>query len=199
MWSSKINSLYVRHTSERFCQGDILRDVTVVTWAAEKETADGKILAIDERLLPYAILLTQDCDLEQDYVNRTDKDSTNNDKYLQSLLLCPAYQAEQLRRGEHLKDLGLTMLPINTDRWRLVQSNSVYRYHYLPEYLDFQIPSLVIDFKHYLTIPHHILYGLDRTKSYLGTASELFRENLSARFSQYLSRIGLPEFTKAAV
>lgn len=198
MWSSKIDSRYVRHDSGRYCQGDILRDITVVTWAAEQETGAGREVKISDRELSYAVVLTQDCDLEQDYRNRSDSGRKDNDKYLQSILLCPAYQAEQLHQGTHLAEQALTMQSFNTDRWKSIRSNNVYRYHYLSAYPDFQIPELVIDFKHYLTIPRDVLYDPDLPRSYLGSISELFRENLSTRFSQYLCRIGLPDLRQVA-
>jgi len=194
MLLSRIDALYCKHTTPRFCQGDILRDISTVVWA--KETEGGSGVEIEERKLPYAVVLTQDCDLEQDYASRSDLTLPNHDKYLQSILICPAYQAAQLRKGTHLESLGLRMQNISSDPWRQVAQNNNYRYHYLEEYLDFQIPDLVIDFKHYLTIPREILYSLDRKIHYLGALSELFREDLSIRYSQYLSRIGLPNLKK---
>ncbi len=49
---------------------------------------------------------------------------------------------------------------------------------------------LIIDFKHYYTIPRNILYqNLDH---YNVSITELHREQLSQRFAYYLSRVGTP-------
>lgn len=55
-----------------------------------------------------------------------------------------------------------------------------------------QLPELVIDFKHYYAIPRDTLFRM-YPEHYLVTINQLFRESLSQRFSNYLSRIGLPE------
>ena len=55
-----------------------------------------------------------------------------------------------------------------------------------------QIPDLILDFKHYLTVPFDLLSRFHGT-CYLASVSELFREDLSVRFASYLSRVGLPE------
>lgn len=194
MLSSKIDSAYVRHDLERFCQGDILRDISIVQWAARV----GDSLSVQERVLPYSVILTQDCDLEQDYNNRLPGNSKNADKYMHSVLLCPAYQAEAVRTGTHLDELNLSMETINSARWQPIKQNNNYRYHFLCGHQDFQVPDLVIDFKHYFTVPRYVLYTENFRASYLASVSELFRESLSIRFAQYLSRIGLPSVQQVA-
>lgn len=182
-----LSSLYFKSTLERHEQGDILRDVQFIEWA--KIEGDGE-LTVAERTLQYCVLLSQDCDLEHDYGNRVNQSSALKDKYLQSLLLCPAYPALTFRAGKHLEKLGMLMQPITSDPWkRLIQHNEA-RYHYLESNPDLQVPELVIDFKHYLTVPRDIIYG---SNSYVATIEIVYRDHLSARFAQYLSRIGLPD------
>lgn len=184
---SALNSLYFKSTLERHEQGDILRDVQFIEWAKLED--DGE-LAVAERTLQYCVLLSQDCDLEHDYGNRKDTNSAWKDKYLQSLLLCPAYPAQSFRDGKHLEKVGMVMRPITSDPWkRLTQLNDA-RYHYLESSPDLQVPELVIDFKHYLAVPRDIIYG---SNSYVATIEIVYRDHLSARFAQYLSRIGLPD------
>ena len=69
------------------------------------------------------------------------------------------------------------------------------RYHYLefPENIEL-VPS-VIDFKHYFSIHVKYLQKLKR-HNFVCTVSELFREDISIRFSSFLSRIGLPDLRK---
>lgn len=56
------------------------------------------------------------------------------------------------------------------------------------------IPELVIDFKHYYTIPTEEMYEAYK-ENYLASVEPLYREDLSQRFANYLSRIGLPTKT----
>lgn len=201
---SKIDSVYVRQSLDRFYQGNILRDIKVVEWAEEVnieeekegESIKSKSIEIRERVIPYSVVLTQDCDLEHDYKNRNKSDSPDNDKYIHFVLLCQAHLSERLRSGKHLEDFGITMRKIHSEEWKQLINNKLYRYHFLNAFQDLQIPDLVIDFKHYITIPRDILYSEEYKKCYLATISAMYRENLSIRYAQYISRIGLPDFSK---
>ena len=199
MQPADVESVYIVAREDRFRQGDLLRDVTIVEWAAEvKHASPEERFQIIDRILPYLIVLTQDCDLEQDHKNRADKSSSNQDKFLQSILVCPAYREADFRAGTHLGDLGLRMQKINSDNFRRIKSNQNYRYHYLPGNRSLQVPELFIDFKHYFTGPRDLIYDEYREKHYLATLDVLFREDLSQRFAHYLSRIGLPELAENA-
>jgi hypothetical protein len=187
----RIDARYIRHVEDRLCQGDIVRDIRLVTWA--EQTADSDNIQITEKEIPYGVVMTQDCDLEQDKQNRSSAESKNQDKFLQSVLLCPAYPAADIRAGTHLSDENLVMERLNSDRWKVVKGNNNARYHYLPEHPDYQIPESVIDFKHYFTVPREKISTTLKLQRRIGSVGELFREDLSLRFAQYLSRIGLPE------
>jgi hypothetical protein len=187
----RIDARYIRHVEDRLCQGDIVRDIRLVTWA--EQTADSDNIQITEKEIPYGVVMTQDCDLEQDKQNRSSAESKNQDKFLQSVLLCPAYPAADIRAGTHLSDENLVMERLNSDRWKVVKGNNNARYHYLPEHPDYQIPESVIDFKHYFTVPREKISTTLKLQRRIGSVGELFREDLSLRFAQYLSRIGLPD------
>lgn len=193
--ASSRTSVYTNATSSRYRQGDILRDVQVVEWA---EVVNEE-LVVTGRRLPYCVVLSQECDLEHDFNNRADavKCERDTDKFLQSILVCPAYPAAQLREGSHLKDAGLKMQRIGSDEWKRVKQNTNYRYHFLPEQEDIQLPDLTIDFKQYLTIPRDVAYRLETKVKVLTSLDDLFREHLSSRFAHYLCRIGLPELESA--
>ena len=195
---SKIESVYILNKKEeRVCQGDIFRDLVYDYRVYKDETG---ALVSDRITLSYVIVLSQDCDLESDYRNRSKKaeEQDTQDKFLHSILICPAYLAEKLKQGVHLKGPGfdLTMERYNSKRWDIIQDNKNERYHYLTADLNLQIPNLAIDFKHYLTIPRSQLYD-SRGQNYIATINELHREALSQRFAYYVSRIGLPEVKKA--
>lgn len=190
--ASSRSSPYSTVPSTRYRQGDILRTVTIIEWA---EIHNGELI-LTERNFPYCVVISQECDLEHDFNNHADEDKLargDRDKCLQSLLLCPAYPAEQLKLGAHLEAISLKMQRISSDEWRRIKQNNIYRYHYLPEYEAGQIPDLVLDFKHYITVPRNIAYRGDFKGSVLISLDDLFREHLSSRFAHYLSRIGLPE------
>lgn len=189
---SAINLPFYKSVLERYEQGDVLRDLTLIEWADVEE--EGR-LNLAERTLQYCVLLSQDCDLEHDYNNRANEHSPTKDKYLQSLLLCPAYPAQSFRDGDHLLGLDMKMERMNSKQWDRLKQNGVSRYHYLQPAVDLQVPELVIDFKHYLTVPRDVLYRKKYAANYVATVEIVYRDNLSGRFAHYLSRIGLPELT----
>ncbi|MYM24833.1 hypothetical protein GTP46_19540 [Duganella sp. FT135W] len=195
MASSK-RSTYCESIGDRYRQGDVLRDVKIIEWAEVVDDA----LEVTERRLPYAVVLSQECDLEHDYANRNnlEKCKTDTDKFLQTILLCPAYPAAQLRVGAHLQELEQKMQKFNSEQWKRLKQNNDYRYHYLVEDEDKQVPELVIDFKHYFTIPRSVAYRPEFRSNLTASLDDLFREHLSSRFAYYLSRIGLPELESAA-
>lgn len=191
---SAIKSRYVQHAHARLCQGDILRDVSLLEPTPNTDSEDIDVI---RRTLPYVVVLTQDCDLEQDQSARMDEKKQDDDKFLQSVLLCPAYQSLRVRAGTHLEELELKMQSINSTNWNLLKQNNLSRYHFLPEELNVQLPELVLDFKQYFTSPRAFMY-MRYKGHYVTSLGPLFRESLSQRFANFLSRIGLPEFEPAA-
>ena len=174
----------------RVCQGDILRDVEHIEHVHE---ASG-VIEVSKIVFPLVIVLTQDCDLEQDYrVRWSRKKVSNNDKMLFSVLVAPLYNVEHVYGGEHLSDLEMRMQTIIKNRTpgNSLRLNETARYHYLEFPDELQIVPSVIDFKHYFSV--HITY-LKRIKMrhFVCKVAELYREDISQRFANFLSRIGLP-------
>lgn len=151
-------------------------------------------------MFPLVVVLTQDCDLEQDarYRGRREPRPSNQDKKLFSVLVVPLYNAEHVFRGEHLNELGLTMAPINKNRtpgeWLMINERP--RYHYLDFPDDIQIVPSIVDFKHYFSVSITYLNKV-RPQKFVCRLSELFREDLSQRFAAYLARIGLPDLGRS--
>ncbi len=188
MFPSKIDSRYVKRTVRRICQGDVLRDVDVI----DSYTKDASgTLEYDELSLPYIVVMTQDCDLDNDFKNRIETNPEKHDKYLRTVLVCPAYISAEFKEGTHLEDLNLKMERWDSKRFKQIKEQNNSRYHFLEADQKLQVPELVIDFKHYYAIPRNTLFRM-YTEHYLVTINQLFREFLSQRFSNYLSRIGLP-------
>ncbi|MDP2918128.1 MAG: hypothetical protein Q8N68_01355 [bacterium] len=183
MFKSKIESLYRKKNNARLYQGDIFKDLKFVTGDPEKATEKDIIS------LTYAVVLSQDCDLESDFKCR--KTNENQDKFLLSLLISPAFILESFAKGEHLG--GWRMNAFNNRQVDSIKNNDSFkRYHYLKGEPSFSVPELVIDFKHFFSLPRDFLYKEKKNK-YVASLNEIFREELSQRFSNYLSRIGLPE------
>jgi hypothetical protein len=178
-------------STSRITQGDIISNVEFIEYAEEKE---GQF-EISKLIFPLVFVLSQDCDLEQDYNNRHDSSKTNQDKHLISVIVAPLYNFEHLKNGEHLIDLGLSMAPFSpnpskTDN-RFLKNNQNPRYHYLAFEPSLPIVDSVIDFKHYFTVNINYITILKRT-NFVGAVKELYREDISQRFASFLSRIGLP-------
>jgi hypothetical protein len=180
----------VQKTDEsRLCQGDILRDVL---WL-EHVTEEKGIIEVSRIVFPLAVVLTQDCDLEQDYRFRSESKSTQ-DKWLMSVLMAPLYNVEHVYEGEHLSDLGIVMekVPRGRTPGNFLRINERPRYHYLEFEEDVPIVPSVIDFKHYFSATVKYLTELKPT-AYVCSVAPIFREDIAQRFAAYLSRVGLPE------
>jgi hypothetical protein len=201
---SSISSVFRESSGKRIYQGDIYRDLQIIIGY----TPNNPDEIISELCMPYLVVLSQDCDLDRDhksffkYKNLDDVDNTDKlrsiyDKCLPSVLVSPAFPAEQVRIGEHLKDLNKFIMDNKGKEtkspWKNILNNETPRYHFIKGNTDLQVPNLVLDFKRYYTIPIEYLYSCIE-KNYLASLNELFRECLSSRFCDYQSRIGLPEF-----
>jgi len=176
-------------------QGDIFKKVVPLVWDLGMDGLTFTDIAPAEEL-KFAIVLSQECDLDQDYNNWRDIERKNEDKYLPSVLVCPAYPSEQLRFGKHREDMKMSNLG-DAGVFPQIEKNTHPRYHFLKSATEadnekgINVISLVVDFKHYYTLPTNAVYKL-YNEHYVGSLNELFREELSHRFSAYLSRVGLP-------
>lgn len=190
---SNINSQYRLNNGERILQGDILKDINIPIF-------DGELNIIKSE---YAVIISQDCDLNQDFSSNEqylkenpsdEKKSHLNNKMIPSILVCPAYPAEQLREGNHLSFMDISMSRISSPKktpWKNIIQNETPRYHYLDSSTEFNVPALVIDFKRYYSLSRDYLYAA-YSNCYFISLNELYREDLSNRFHHYHSRIGLP-------
>lgn len=178
---------YIYRESARLHQGDIFRDIS-----HNVIDTNGAVFSIS---IPYAVILTQDCDLDQgrDYLGDLPVEPVESNQFIANLIMVPMFPAEHLREGTHLEDLYLvTQKRINSDRWKHVCNNNNLRYHFFKGDITFQLPDLAIDFKHYFTVQARMLVNLYENH-YLASINEIFREHLSQRFCNYLSRIALPD------
>ncbi|MCL5267669.1 MAG: hypothetical protein M1469_06160 [Bacteroidetes bacterium] len=175
----------------RIFQGDIFKDVEYIEYVREK----SGILEVSKINFPLVIVLSQDCDLEQDaHLRDLKEQKSTQDKWLLSVLVAPLYNAEHVYQGEHLSELDLRMQQINKNRTpgTTLRNNETPRYHYLEFPSPIPIVPSVIDFKHYFAVNVKYLSSI-RRKNFICSVSPLFREDISLRFANYLARIGLPE------
>lgn len=171
----------IRYLS-RISQGDLYRNVECIEYVLERRG----ILEVSKLVFPLVVVLTQDCDLEQDarYYKKGHKRPQTQDKRLFSVLVAPLYNAEHVYSGEHLTDLGLTMAQIQKNKTpgQTLRQNEKPRYHYLEFPDPIPIVPSVVDFKHYFSVNVTYLRKM-RPKNYVCQLSGLYREDLSQRFA----------------
>lgn len=180
----------------RICQGDIYKNVEFIKSYNIKEEDNQEIIEIEKIIFPYVIVLSQDCDLAQDFKFRNEQ--KDGDKILLSVLVAPIYNTEQVFEGthlEHMRELPMRKIKkygkkkgqISTEANNIF-INSTPRYHYVefPEVV--QIVPSIIDFKHYLSLDLEYLYKIRKT-SFVCKISELYREDINQRFASFMSRM----------
>jgi hypothetical protein len=169
--------------AKRIFQADLFQDLEII----EKiETLKNKI-KIHKISFPYTICLNQECDLLNDY-----NDIANKDHSLIHLAFAPAFLFELYLSGIHWGGLFKAGDPQKRDSSivKKIMENEIPRYHYL-RFDGTDMPEMIIDFKHFFTINKEEVYG--QISKRVCSFDDLFREKISQRFSNYISRIGLPE------
>ncbi len=181
--------MYDKLQAGRILQGDILEDFKFEFVGIEDDSEIKNTINF-----PYITILTQDCDLEQDFSQRKipKGEQRNQDKYIHSVLIAPMFVSDALKTGGHLQDLDVKMESWASDLWKPIKQNHNERFHYFPEDVNFNMPSLVIDFKHFYTVGRDEVYRVFEG-NYKVSIKVPYRELLSHRFSNYLSRIAVEE------
>ena len=179
----KISAKKTSKSNLRICQGDIFTEIDII----ESFDVKGSKIKIDRISFPYVVCLNQECDLENDYNSPADKDSR-----LLHIAIAPAFNFEDFLSGNHwagIFDLNTTSKRKDT-KSKLIMDNEIPRFHYL-NFAESNMPELIVDFKHFFTINRDVLY--EKLDKRLCSLDDLFKEKLSQRFSNFISRIGLPE------
>ncbi len=170
-------------------QGEILSNVQQINLTTVVGLTERPRLSITTH--PYLFILTQDCDLKQDFRVRFPQ-LKESDKLIPNVLFCEVATAEQL--------FGI-IRQTNKKLWNRIKINKDERYHFLQKVepgcdrLNEGLPELAIDFKRCLTLPAEEVYrrieiGEAKRRRVL---SSPYLEHLSSRFAYYLSRVALPE------
>ncbi|MCH7873319.1 MAG: hypothetical protein IID33_16610 [Planctomycetes bacterium] len=164
-------------------QGEIVSNVVQVRLTSESVGSDSPV-AIPV-VHPFAMVLTQDCDLEQ-HLNRIGNGKPGN---LPNLLFCEAIPAATLKGSAEGSD------------WKRVRQNKAERYQCLeqiPAELDALaegVHALGVDFKRYFTIPtDEIFERIRRGEAKRRTClAPPYNVQIAMRFFQYQMRIALPD------
>jgi hypothetical protein len=155
--------------------------------AASLDTPEDEVETLAIRH-PYAVILSQDCDLLWDF----DAKSKGGPPELNGVLLYEAAPADGIRAERDIK----------LDLWKPIRQNKNDRYQFLeavPPECDLSkegIPQLLIDFKRYFTISaQEIVRQIslrDNPARRRCCLQMPYREHLQFRAAQYLQRIVLP-------
>lgn len=177
------------------CQAEILSNI--IQHTIDISGLSGGALKVDRRAHPFAIVISQDCDLDQDGKSRTEtqRDSESQKAQLKSRLI-PGILFLEVTGATDLRGRS----DINSTLWSRIKINKDERYHFIeafPLSNDLQAeggPELAIDFKRYFTIPTEEVYaqisaGLAKRRTMLVTP---YAQHLSQRFTSFLARVALP-------
>jgi hypothetical protein len=184
-WESSGPPYCVTDISAEIRQAEIISDLRY--YSVVENAADASKLDINATKLPYAITITPDCDLLQDFKG-------GKSGSLFGVLLFPMEEGAAARklRGK------------NTAEWRSISGNHWSQFYFLsaigPEYdnLGTGLPDLLVDFKRYFTVPAS---EITRQCKLSGTVkasrrcrlNDMWREDFRHRALAYMGRIGVPD------
>lgn len=185
--------IYNATNKDEILQGDIFRNISYIY--KTKESDD--YVDITEFQFPYIIVLSQSCDISA--MSKMIENGGKIVKFMPSVLVAPIYEKESLKTGEVLKEIVENMdFTIQKDNFYTSKEMSVIDkdYHARFHLLKFDNNPLpfddaIIDFKHYFTISAEYLHAVrDHRVCHL---EQLFCEQITLRFSNYLSRVAIPD------
>lgn len=166
------------------CQGEILASLVQAKLLIDTVGTERPRVIYETH--PFAIILSQGCDLSQDYIKA---ESETVQRQLPSILFAQMVEAPALK-GDIKK----------TEHWQRVVKNKDERYHFLaavpPEKdaLAEGIPELGIDFKRYFTVPTDEVYKrLAQSTRRRCRLRSPYLEHLNTRFYYYQFRVALPQ------
>lgn len=143
--------------------------------------------AVDVQIIDFAVVLSQDCDLIQDY----DKRGRGEEGSLNGILLYEAMTVGEAKsRGMKARE------------FEKVTQYGLERYHFLKAVSAEDdscaecVPDLIVDFKKYFTISALELHWQVTQDGGLKRRSRLispYLEHIQKRSSSYMSRVALPE------
>lgn len=187
---TQIYRVTAQRAESSLLQGEILSNL--VQARLDLSTVGTDAPAVEFVTHPFVLVLTQDCDLDQDFKAR--QGQNKEDKLIPAVLFCQLPTAEELRGTS-------TTTGITSEIWKRISQNKDERYHFLQKVepacdaLHEGLPETAIDFKRYFSMPTDEVYrrveiGEARRRCVLVSP---YMQHLCARFANYLSRVALPE------
>jgi len=180
-----VSSFTIEELANEFRQGEIISNLLRFDW--DPTTGEhGDVLTVKSA---YSVVVSQDCDLLQDFIRRRDTGLGD----ISGVLLCEAETWDIVKAR-----------PTDSDIMRRIKKQFDPRYHLLDEVLSdidqcgLGIPSLILDFKRLYTVTiesigqqcAHVSPFLADRRCRLKTP---YREHLQHRLASYLQRIALPD------
>lgn len=170
-------------------QGEILTGVVQYNPVINEIMPELQELSFTPILHPYAIVVTQDCDLDWDYKARRISNSSSA-KLLNSIILCEIDTAEAIRSTDGM----------NRKEWELVVAHRHERYYFfekIPPGCEVEqegLPELSADFKKVFGIEAATLYrqielGIVKRRAVLANP---YLEHFSRRYHSFHGRVALP-------
>lgn len=170
-------------------QGEILTGIVQYKPVANELLQQTQELSFEAVLHPYAIVVTQDCDLDWDYKNRNSQD-TQTSKSLNSVILCEIDTARAVR----------DTVDMNRKEWDRVKNHSHERFYFfekVPAQYEIEkegLPELTADFKRVFGMDSNTLYrqieiGMVKRRTVLVSP---YLEHFSRRYYCFHGRVALP-------
>lgn len=189
---------HIANPVNQICQGDIYKDVHYSYISEDNEDS----IEIIEYTFPLAVVISQACDV--DFMSRIiETNSGNLNKFMPSILMCPIYDREEAKTMNHIAaafdELSISKeksdSPLfNRREGEVIDKDWHYRFHALTvtesSTKRILIENALIDFKHYFTVPASYLYRNKHNRLY--HLESLFAEQITLKFSTYLSRVAIP-------
>lgn len=169
-------------------QGEIVTGVVQYHPVIDEIQEESQELPFIPIIHPYAIVITQDCDLDWDYKSR--RTNNNPAKLLNSVILCEIGTAESIRGTEGM----------NRKEWELVVAHRHERFYFfekIPPECEMEqegLPELTADFKRVFGIDAATLYrqielGMVKRRAILASP---YSEHFSRRYHGFHGRVALP-------
>ena len=178
-------------------QGEILSNVVELQFVLDDSIGTTGRLELEADAIqhPFAIIVSQDCDLEQDFKFRFNY--VGNVRHeLPSILFCQAGDVDEFKKSGLYKSL-FDSRTFEGD----FKKNNAFRFHFIQgiqaefDACNQGLPELGMDFKRYFSLPtaevyHRIMLTHTYRRSVLQSP---YREHFSYRFYNFNNRIALPE------
>jgi hypothetical protein len=173
--------------TETLRQGEIVTDLTQSTLRIETIGSEHPI--VDDEVHRFAVVLSQDCDLERGFA-----DLAGARANVPSVLFCKCFLADELR------EVVKRGMSYGSKDWDRVCKNENSRFHYLEavppdaDALKQGLTAMSLDFRRFFTIPTaEVDFRLRNGAMRRAHIQSPYREHLVQRFFNYQARVALPD------